>query len=172
MRCSSPGCSRHCADITSRHRGEQERMGDFITTFKKMKGYYLDGDQLFSPQPKPDREPAGLSCRQDLGEPLEIHLEEVSIQAVLQFKVLNYVATIYSFPLANWKKYISWQLSIQLGSTPNDFFGQVFPRNDSSQLLPARLFGSSQRHSEKLEMGRLSHGWVNLKQLTQTQPEG
>lgn len=101
MRCSSPGCSRHCADITSRHRGEQERMGDFITTFKKMKGYYLDGDQLFSPQPKPDREPAGLSCRQDLGEPLEIHLEEVSIQAVLQFKVLNYVATIYSFPLAN-----------------------------------------------------------------------
>lgn len=30
-----------------------------------------------------------------------IFKEEVSIQAVLQFKVLNYVATIYSFPLAN-----------------------------------------------------------------------
>lgn len=76
-------------------------MGDFITTFKKMKGYYLDGDQLFSPQPKPNREPAGLRCRQDLGEPLEIHLEEVSIQTVLLFKVLNCVATTYSFPLAN-----------------------------------------------------------------------
>lgn len=76
-------------------------MGDFITTFKTMKGHSLEGDQLFSPQPKPGRELAGLRCRHDLGEPLEIHLEEVSVQAVLQSKVLNCVAMIYSLPLAN-----------------------------------------------------------------------
>ena len=42
-------------------------MSDLITIFKKMKGYHLDGDQLFPLQPKPDKEPVGLSCRKDLG---------------------------------------------------------------------------------------------------------
>ena len=50
---------------SSQHPGE-ERMSDLITVFKKMDGYHLAGDQLFSPQPMPDKEPAGLNCCKDL----------------------------------------------------------------------------------------------------------
>lgn len=53
----------------------------------------LAGDQRFPPQSKPDKEPAGLSCGKIWVKPLEIHFDEISIQAVLRFKVLNYGAT-------------------------------------------------------------------------------
>lgn len=39
-------------------------MSDLITIFKT-EGYHLAGDQLFPPQPKPDKESAGPSCRKD-----------------------------------------------------------------------------------------------------------
>lgn len=53
----------------------------------------LAGDQQFPPPPKPEKELAGLSRGKIWVKPLEIDFDEISIQAVLWFKVLNYGAT-------------------------------------------------------------------------------